>query len=292
MSIRKKIVFPVFDYIGSPLIGTLAVFFLIMETRHPLRKRRVMRRHRAQRNVGLATTAFVALRLLQIPAFVFVARWSATHKTGLLQRFSMPVWLHYFLAFLLQDYGSYTWHRLNHRLPFLWRFHNVHHIDLDLDVTTALRFHAGEILPGIFYRGAFVALSGATPLQVLVYEIVFEAATQFHHSNWKLPYPLERWLSYLIVTPRMHGIHHSIVRRETDSNYSVVFSFWDRLHRTVRLNVPQDEIDIGVPAYRDFEEQTVRNLLTLPFRPQQPWQLPDGTVPDRTTLGQKGNLTP
>ena len=290
--VQAKISFPVFDNIGSPILGTFAVIFLTMEARRQLRKRRISWMARAKRNVGLATTAFVALRLIQIPVFVYTARWAKNNRFGLLHWISLPVWLQYPIAFFIQDYGSYTWHRMTHRFPFLWRFHNVHHCDLDLDMTTAFRFHAGEILVGVFYRGAFIGLSGATPLQVLTYEIVFEAATNFHHSNWKLPYQVEKWLSYLIVTPRMHGIHHSIVRRETDSNFSVIFSMWDRMHGTVRLNVPQDDIDIGVPAYRDFEEQTVGNLITLPFKPLRPWQLPDGTIPERTTLGSKGNLEP
>ena len=103
------------------------------------------------------------------------------------------------------------------------------------------------------------------PKDVLVYEILFEGATQFHHSNMRLPIEKERLLSKLIVTPRMHGIHHSVVRQETDSNYSVIFSIWDRLFNTVCLNVPQDKIIIGVPAYSHPEELTVGTLLKLPF---------------------------
>ncbi len=152
------------------------------------------------------------------------------------------------VTFLILDYTNYLWHVLNHQLPMLWRFHLVHHTDPDLDVTTALRFHFGELIGFVFYRAAFVLLSGATALQVLVYEILFEAATQFHHSNWQLPYRLEKQLNKLIVTPRIHGIHHSMIREETDSNYSVIFSFWDRLHRTIKLNVPQNLIVTGVPS--------------------------------------------
>jgi sterol desaturase/sphingolipid hydroxylase (fatty acid hydroxylase superfamily) len=100
---------------------------------------------------------------------------------------------------------------------------------------------------------------------VLIYEIIFEAATQFHHSNTKLPFKLEKALNKLIVTPRMHGIHHSMIKRETDSNYSVIFSFWDRLHRTVRLNIHQDEIVTGVPTYPDEKELTIGKLWKLPF---------------------------
>lgn len=261
-----------------------------METVRQLRKRRVSRWTRIRRNIGVASVALPALRLVQIPLFVALAKWAEEVQFGVLHWVSWPAWIAYPLAFLILDYGSYTWHWLNHRFPFLWRFHNVHHIDPDLDVTTAFRFHAGEILIGVIYRGAFVLLAGPPYLLVLIYEIIFEAATNFHHTNWRLPYSFEKWLSYLIVTPRMHGIHHSIVKKETDSNYSVIFSFWDRLHHTIRLNIHQDEIDTGVPSYRDPDEQTVGKLLTLPMKKQRPWQLPDGTVPERQAKGPRGVL--
>jgi sterol desaturase/sphingolipid hydroxylase (fatty acid hydroxylase superfamily) len=137
------------------------------------------------------------------------------------------------------------------------------------------------VLLSVFFRGGMVAVVGAPARMVLLYELLYEGATAFHHSNWRLPIGLERGLNKLIVTPRMHGIHHSIVRRETDSNYAVIFSLWDRLHRTIRLNIPQDEIIIGVPSYRNAAEQTPGYLLTLPFRPQREWLLPDGTKPGR-----------
>lgn len=286
----KKFLFPIFDKIGVPVLGAFSLFLLAMETRHQLRNRRLSQWTRLQRNAEIAITGLPVLRFIQIPIFVLLARWAAKHKTGLGNQLAWPSWITRPLAFLILDYGSYTWHRLNHRFPLLWRFHNIHHIDLDLDMSTAFRFHAGEILMGIFYRGGVVAVAGPSVALLLIYEIIFEAANSFHHSNWKLPYRLEKWLSYLIVTPRMHGIHHSIVQRETNSNYSVIFSFWDRLHRTIRLNIPQHAINIGVPSYRNPEEQTAGKLLMLPFQPQRPWQLPDGTIPERIVLGPKGVL--
>lgn len=154
------------------------------------------------------------------------------------------------ITFLLLDYSNYIWHILLHKLPILWRFHLVHHTDLDLDITTAFRFHFGEMIGSVFFRGAAIVLTGASPIMVLIYEIAFEAATQFHHSNTRLPFRLEKALNTLIVTPRMHGIHHSIIKRETDSNYSIIFSFWDRLHKAVRLNIQQNEIVTGVASMK------------------------------------------
>ena len=154
----------------------------------------------------------------------------------------------------------------------MWRFHIVHHTDLDLDVTTAIRFHFGELIGSVFFRGAAVVLIGVSPLTALIYEILFEAATQFHHSNIKLPFRFEKTLNKIFVTPRMHGIHHSMVKRETDSNYSIIFSFWDRIHKTVRLNIPQNEIVTGVPSYADETELTIGQLLKLPFTKIRAWE--------------------
>jgi len=119
------------------------------------------------------------------------------------------------------------------------------------------------------------------PATVLGFEAVFEACTAFHHSNWRLPFAVERQLVRLLVTPRTHGIHHSQVQRETDSNFGVVLTLWDRLHRTLRLNVPQQALTIGVPAYPEAARQTVARLLALPLAPLRPWARPDGSVPGR-----------
>ncbi len=170
---------------------------------------------------------------------------------------------------------------LLHKTDLLWRFHNVHHSDLDMDLSTAWRFHIGENFASVPYRSAAVALLGVPAPLVLFYEVIFEGCTAFQHANIRLPYRAEKQLNRVLVTPRMHGIHHSIVARETNSNFSVIFSWWDRLHQSLCLHVPQNEITIGVPSYRNAAEQSPKQLFLMPFGPQRPWQLPDGTVPDR-----------
>jgi len=179
---------------------------------------------------------------------------------------------------LLLDYLAYSWHRLLHA-PLLWRLHRVHHNDLDMDITTAWRFHFGEMLASIPYRAGLPALLGVRPATALGYEVVFEGFTAFQHTNWRLPIALERRLSPWLMTPRLHGIHHSVVQRETDSNFGVVLMAWDFLHRTRRFDVPQQTITIGVPAYPDPAAQTVAQLLVLPLAPLRPWARPDGSVP-------------
>lgn len=238
----------------------------------PLRKRVQKRWKRIVINFIVSLPAFALLRIAFIPAIVWLATKNQSWNIGINYLFNASSAIKFVIAFLLLDYSNYIWHILLHKLPFMWRFHLVHHSDLDLDITTAFRFHFGEMIGSVFFRGAAIILIGASPTMVLIYEIAFEAATQFHHSNIKLPFRFEKILNFLIVTPRMHGIHHSMIKRETDSNYSIIFSFWDRVHKTVQLNIHQNEIVTGVPSYADERELTIGKLLKLPFTSIRQWK--------------------
>ncbi|MGI4736940.1 MAG: sterol desaturase family protein [Janthinobacterium lividum] len=268
-----------FDRWAGPALAIVGLGLLLLETRHPLRSRTRPRRERWWRNVLLASPSLPAARLTLLPAMVGLAQLAAP-RSAARRLAQLPPALRFSLEVLLLDYLAYSWHRLLHA-PLLWRLHRVHHNDLDMDLTTAWRFHFGEMLASIPYRAGLPALLGIRPATVLAYEAVFEACTAFHHSNWRLPLATERRLASLLVTPRAHGIHHSVVQRETQSNFGVVLTLWDRLHRTLRLNVPQQAITIGVPAYPDPARQTVGQLLLLPLAPLEPWACPDGTVPER-----------
>ncbi|GHA65715.1 sterol desaturase family protein [Pontibacter akesuensis] len=276
-----KILFPKFDKIGMPLLGVAASVLFVLEAKRQLRRRTRPKTKRLIQNASVAVTALPALRLLLVPGMYAAARWANRHQFGLMPWLKLPTAVRYGLGFLLLDYGNYFWHMLMHRSGLLWRFHNVHHSDMDLDLSSAWRFHVGENFASVPYRGGVIALLGVPAPLVLFYEVIFEGCTAFHHSNLRLPYAVEKQLCKVMVTPRMHGIHHSIVRQETNSNYSVIFSWWDRLHQTLRLNVPQDEITIGVPAYRNPSEQKPAHLFRMPFEKPRAWVLPDGTVPER-----------
>ncbi|AVR45076.1 hypothetical protein C7S20_07225 [Christiangramia fulva] len=284
-----KIFYPILDELGGPVLIVLFSLLLYFEYKRPLRIWVVNLKSHIIRNFGVAIPALAILRLFLIPAEVAASFWVTQNEFGILYLFPLPNWMRYILAFLLLDYLLYIWHWLNHKIPFLWRFHNVHHTDLDLGVTTALRFHFGEIFLSSFFRIAGIILIGAGPVIVLIYEVLFQSSVAFHHSNLKLPFKLEKIINYIIVTPRMHGIHHSMVQRETDSNYSSFLTIWDRLHRTLRLNIPQDDIVVGIPGYSsDGYDHTVKGLLSLPFRKQKEyWKLPNGTTPERPA--QKDN---
>jgi sterol desaturase/sphingolipid hydroxylase (fatty acid hydroxylase superfamily) len=173
-------------------------------------------------------------------------------------------------------------------VPFLWRFHLVHHIDMDLDTTSALRFHAIDMALSIPWRAAQVRVCGASSRAHALWQAFFFVSVLFHHSNLRLPLALERVLVRALTTPRLHGIHHSIVQEETNSNWSSGLSVWDRLHGTLRTDVPQDAIVIGVPGYREPAGLTLAPSLALPFIEQRDaWRTVEGERIERDprTLG-------
>jgi sterol desaturase/sphingolipid hydroxylase (fatty acid hydroxylase superfamily) len=258
-------------------IGALFLALLVLEGRRPLRRTVEPRPRRVARNIGMAGLALATLTLLQTPFLVPVAEWARREGFGLLSWVSLPAAVETVAAILLLDYTLWHWHWLNHRVPFLWRFHLVHHVDLDLDSSTALRFHFGEMALSVPYRLAQVVAIGADPFAVALWQILIVASILFHHSNLRLPAGLERILVRLVVTPRMHGIHHSDYENETNSNWSSLLSAWDWLHGTLVLSVPQREVVIGVPSYRDPLEVTLGKALALPFRRQrEDWKDPRG----------------
>ncbi|NVO85805.1 sterol desaturase family protein [Hymenobacter terrestris] len=265
-----------FDKYATPILVVVGLGLLLFETRKPLRKRTRPRTERWVRNAVLAAPSMPAMRLTLLPAMVGLGNLMAPYRTPLSR---LPEPARMLAEVLLLDYLGYSWHRLLHS-PLLWRFHRVHHSDLDMDLTTGWRFHFGEMLASIPYRAGIAALMGVRGSTALGFEVVFEACTAFHHTNLELPYEVERRLAPFMVTPRAHGIHHSMVDRETQSNFGVVLTLWDRLHRTLRLNVPQQDLTIGVPAYADPAGQTVARLLALPLEPQDTWELPNGEVPE------------
>jgi sterol desaturase/sphingolipid hydroxylase (fatty acid hydroxylase superfamily) len=261
---------PLYDRL-APLLAVVFGALLWLQWRHPLRRQHFSALRRVVRNLLFAVPSFLTLRLLLLPIPLAVAVWAQNHDFGLLNWLDMSPSIAAILEFLWLDYSYYWWHVATHRVPFLWRFHNVHHTDLDMDVSTATRFHCGELMLSVLFRVAQVLLFGVAPATLLVFEIVFETAGQFHHSNWRLPVKFEERLQRVLVTPRMHGIHHSVVREQTDSNWGTIFNWWDRLHRTLRLDIQQDSLTIGVPGWRDEQELTLLYLWKMPFGKQRPF---------------------
>ncbi len=278
--------------VSYPALAVLIFFFLlaVLESRRPLRRWKRSRPRRWVINLCLTGLAFATGILTVRPAALGAAAWVEARGLGLLHLAPLPFWAQMAAGVALMDLTFYYWHRLNHTRPLLWRFHNVHHVDPDLDASTSFRFHAGEVFYSTVFRLLQVGALGLLPVTYLVYELLFNCATMFHHSNIRLPLAWERRLNRVLVTPRMHGVHHSAVAEETNSNYSVVFSFWDRLHRSLRLNVAQSDLVIGVPGYLEPGDNRFLPLLKLPFaRQRNYWLWPSGKPSRRLTPVASGD---
>ena len=249
---------------GALAVGALGAL-VWLERRRPLRRETESKSARDVRNLAVAGLSAAALALTEKPLVERLTALVERRRWGLLKRARLPAWLEVLLAVVLLDYTLYVWHVLTHRAPWLWRFHRVHHVDLDLSATTALRFHFAEMVASVPWRAAQIVSLGVSPLSFSVWQTALFLSILFHHSNVRLPAGLERRLNRLVVTPRMHGIHHSTVLEERDSNWSSGLTLWDRLHGTLRLDVPKDEITIGVPEYRAPGEVGLVRILKMPF---------------------------
>lgn len=215
-------------------------------------------------NLALAAVNGVVAYLFAA-AVLDVTEWSRTSQVGLLHRRALPGWLHGLLAMLLFDAWQYWWHRLNHRVGFLWRFHAVHHADAELDVTSGVRFHTVEIALSFGARLVVLPLIGMTVVELLLYEAIALPIILFHHGNLAVPGPVDAALRPFIVTPWMHYVHHSRLQPETDSNYASLLSVWDRLFGSFRLRARPDEIALGLDGWAEHDWRTVPGMLAAPF---------------------------
>jgi sterol desaturase/sphingolipid hydroxylase (fatty acid hydroxylase superfamily) len=251
-----------------------------LENRRPLRRAVESKPVRSGRNLAVAAVAALALQISEKPVAARLTKLVERRNLGLLKIIRLPKWFETALAIVLMDYTLYIWHVLTHKIPFLWRFHLVHHVDLDLDASTAVRFHFGELVISVLWRSAQILVIGVSPASFAAWQFFLFPSIVFHHSNLRLPLFVEKTLQNFIVTPRLHGIHHSIIQEETDSNWSSGLTIWDRLHGTFKAGVPQDEIVIGVPAYQNPQEVVLTKILRQPFEKQKnDWQLPEAVVP-------------
>jgi sterol desaturase/sphingolipid hydroxylase (fatty acid hydroxylase superfamily) len=272
-------------WLGPTLIVGAFAALIIAERARPLWRETETKLRRDVWNLCVAALSAATLRVLERPVVRPLAEIVERRRIGLVQRLGLPRWIEIPLAIVLMDYTLYVWHVLIHRVPFLWRFHQVHHVDLDLSASTALRFHFGEMALSVPWRAAQVAIIGTSPRALSIWQDFLFLSVMFHHSNLRLPADWERLLVRLLVTPRMHGIHHSIVAEETNSNWSSGLTVWDWLHGTLKLDIPQKAVTIGVAAYRDASEVTLPKLVEMPFVEQRPsFLLPSGERPRREPL--------
>ena len=252
------------------LTAFAAVFaaMALWELAAPRRAQAIPRRERWPANVGVVVLDTLLLRLLFPTAAVGLAVAGEARGFGLLHALALPSWLAVIVSVLLLDLAIYLQHVLFHAVPALWRLHRMHHADLEFDVTTGSRFHPLEILLSMVVKLGVVAALGPPAVAVLVFEVLLNATSMFNHGNVMLPVDVDRRLRWLVVTPDMHRVHHSIVRQETDSNFGFNVPWWDRLLGTYRAApaAGQDGMTIGIEQFRDPRELRLGRMLLQPFR--------------------------
>jgi sterol desaturase/sphingolipid hydroxylase (fatty acid hydroxylase superfamily) len=240
----------------------------IWEVAAPRRALTAGRKPRWPSNLGILMVDVVVVRVLLPTAVVGAALLAAGRGWGVLHQLGLRLPVAAAIGFLALDLVIYVQHVVFHKVPLLWRLHRMHHADLDVDVTTGLRFHPFEILISLAIKVAVVIALGVPPVAVLIFEVVLNATSMFNHANVVMPPGLDRVLRLLLVTPDMHRVHHSVLRRETDSNFGFNLPWWDRLFGTYRA-APQAGhagMTIGLPIFRDLRELRLDRLLTQPFR--------------------------
>ncbi len=247
---------------------TMLAFMVIAEFLSPRRRQEIPRLLRWSNNLALVALDTALVRLLFPLAAVGVASWAEAQGWGLFNLIGMPRGLAGILAFLLLDLAIYAQHVVFHYVPVLWRLHRMHHADLEIDVTTGLRFHPLEIILSMLIKMAIVLLLGAPAIAVLIFEIVLNATSLFNHSNLRLPKPVDATLRLIVVTPDMHRVHHSVEKEETNSNFGFNLPWWDRLFGTYIAQPSAGHLGmtIGLQRFRTKRDLWLDRMLVQPFR--------------------------
>jgi sterol desaturase/sphingolipid hydroxylase (fatty acid hydroxylase superfamily) len=249
---------------AAAVFATLALW----EWLAPRRKLATGRRPRWPGNLGIWAIDSVAIRLLGPLTVVGAALFAADKGWGLFVLLGLPYWPALILGVVALDLVIYTQHVVFHHVPWLWRLHRMHHADLDIDVTTGVRFHPLEIVLSVAIKMAAAVALGVPAEAVVIFEVLLNATSLFNHSNVALPPRLERVVRWIVVTPQMHQVHHSVARDETDSNFGFNLPWWDRLFGTYRATPKAGEagLTIGLPIFRDVADLRLWRLLAQPFR--------------------------
>jgi sterol desaturase/sphingolipid hydroxylase (fatty acid hydroxylase superfamily) len=248
--------------------GGVFAAMAIWEVLGPRRKQAIGRGLRWPNNLGVVLLDTLLVRLVFPATAVGLALVAEAYAWGLFHAIALPTWVGVVSSVILLDLAIYFQHVLFHAVPALWRLHRMHHADLEFDVTTGLRFHPIEILLSMMIKLAVVAALGAPAVAVLIFEVLLNATSMFNHSNVRMPLPLDRVLRWFVVTPDMHRVHHSIVSRETNSNFGFNLPWWDRLFGTYRAQpaAGHEAMTIGIEQFRDPRELRLDRMLLQPFR--------------------------
>jgi len=248
-----------------------AVVFTLLalwEVLAPRRRQAMGRVSRWPSNLGVAIIDTLLVRILFPTSAVGFALLAETKGFGLFNAWPIATWISITASVAILDLSIYLQHVLFHAVPALWRLHRMHHADLEFDVTTGARFHPIEIVLSMLIKFAVIGALGAPAVAVLVFEVLLNGTAMFNHSNVRLPARMERVLRWFIVTPDMHRVHHSVVVRETNSNFGFNLPWWDRIFGTYRPQpaAGHESMTIGIEQIRDPAEQRLNRMLTQPFR--------------------------
>lgn len=255
-------------YIRLAAFGGVFVIMAGWEFVVPRRKQAISRSWRWPNNLGVVVINTLLIRILFPTTAVGLALFSEARGFGLFNVVGGPAWVGVVASVVILDLAIYLQHVLFHAVPALWRLHRMHHADLEFDVSTGLRFHPIESLLSMLIKFAVVVALGAPALSVLVFEVLLNATSMFNHANVRIPTWIDRVLRWIVVTPDMHRVHHSILSRETNSNFGFNLPWWDRLFGTYRAQpvAGHENMTIGIEQFRDSRELGLDRMLVQPFR--------------------------
>jgi len=255
-------------YIRLAAFGGVLAVMALWEFIGPRRKQITGRSWRWPNNLGVVVVNTLLVRILFPTTAVGLALVAEARGFGLLNVVALPAWVGVLASVVILDFAIYLQHILFHAVPSLWRLHRMHHADLEFDVTTGLRFHPIEILLSMVIKFTVVAALGAPAAAVLIFEVLLNATSMFNHSNVRIPLGLDSVLRWFVVTPDMHRVHHSILSRETNSNFGFNLPWWDRLFGTYRAQpaAGHDGMTIGIEQFREPRELGLDRMLLQPFR--------------------------
>jgi sterol desaturase/sphingolipid hydroxylase (fatty acid hydroxylase superfamily) len=255
-------------YIRLAAFAGVFAAMALWEVLGPRREQAIGRAWRWPNNLGVVAVDTLLVRVLFPTTAVGLALLAEARGFGLFNTVGLPAWIAILASVVILDFAIYLQHVLFHAVPALWRLHRMHHADLEFDVTTGLRFHPIEILLSMVIKLAVVAALGAPAVAVLIFEVLLNATSMFNHSNVRIPLGFDRILRWLVVTPDMHRVHHSILARETNSNFGFNLPWWDRLFGTYRAQpaAGHDAMTIGIEQFCDPRELGLDRMLIQPFR--------------------------
>jgi sterol desaturase/sphingolipid hydroxylase (fatty acid hydroxylase superfamily) len=250
------------------VFGGVLVLMLVLETLFPRKTRTQNRLLHIATNLGIVVIYTIMMRVIFVVAAVGIAILAMVYGWGLLNLVEMPVWVHVLISVILLDLAVYWQHVASHKIPIIWALHKMHHADRDIDATTGIRFHPLEIVLSMAYKMLIVLILGPHVVGVILFEVILNGSAMFNHANFRLPLWLDKVLRLLFVTPDMHRVHHSVIARETNSNYGFNLSIWDRIFGSY-IDQPKeghDNMTIGLPEYQTDKPSHLLWCLILPFK--------------------------